>query len=73
MRYPGRLIEPPNRDKASMCWLLWDGIADVLGVVVDMCKSPVRPWGLADLRLISLYTTTGFRAQLVDPPRPPST
>ena len=60
MRYQDRLIEPPNRDRASACWLMWDGIADVLGVKVEMCKTQVRPWGLADLRLISLYITTGF-------------
>lgn len=53
--YQGRMTEPPNLDKAGMCWLMWDGMADVLGEKVDMCKSQVRPWGLADQRLISLY------------------
>lgn len=52
-----------------MCWLKWDEMEGVLGVKVDMCKSQVRPWGLADLRLIFLYIPTGYRRQLVDPPQ----
>lgn len=76
IRYPGKWTEPPNRDEASMCWLMWDGTGwdgqTCWGVKVDMCKSQARAWGLADyLRLISLYVPTGFRRQLVDPPRSP--
>lgn len=61
MGFQGRLTWPPKkRAKTSVCWSMWDGLAEVLGVKVDVRKTQVSLRGLADLRPVSLYMPTRF-------------